>query len=198
MKSKRFPWPLLLCGFMALALALATASCDDDDDRSSDDPAIDETSEDAGDGESDREGDGEASEDGSGSPGTGGGTPTGEDGDGEGAEEASEDDALPEDLESVRPPDLTPPGLISPANNETLFTSQSSLKITFRWNAVEGATGYRLFINDVGTLTDGTSLIKSCNIGDGQRWYVQAVWGLRAGPVSDHRSFNVRSLSGGL
>lgn len=167
---------MLLCGGLILALALATTGCDDDDDRSSDDPAIAEASGDGGDGESGGESTPEGTDDGA----------------------TAEADPASEDLESIRPPDLTPPALASPANNATLFTSQSSLKITFRWNAVEGATGYRLFINDSGTLTDGTSLIKSCNIGDGQRWYVQAVWGLRAGPISDVRRFNVRSSSGGL
>ncbi|MFP5247932.1 MAG: BACON domain-containing protein, partial [Thermoanaerobaculia bacterium] len=73
----------------------------------------------------------------------------------------------------------TGPALVSPANNATNVASP----VTFQWNSVANAIGYRLFIatGDDGDFkfygdTDGTSLARL--VPEGRiRWYVVAVFG---------------------
>lgn len=180
MKKKQYLWTLLLCGLMAMALALTTTGCDDDDHHH-DGPGADETAPDSDDN----------GEDGDTPPDVGPIDEAPEVGEGE-------DDDLDLDLPPVV---LMAPTLVSPANDATVRSSTSGVKVKFRWNAVAGATGYVITIKATETPVTGTSYTKVFEVtplGSWTTWKVRAVREETQGPTSDTWRLNIEPEGLGL
>lgn len=176
MKRLLYAWVLLLGGLLALGL---TAGCDDDGDGGGETTTvIVVTNEVTGavttnvvvTGDGDADGDG-----------------VGDDVDGDG------DVTLPSPAEVV----LTAPLLTSPADEEVQVTDTGTKSVTFRWNAVGGASGYVFKLKNAETPVEGTSLtqILEASSSSYYSWKVQAVRGDESGPFSPSRKLYVRNLS---
>ncbi len=93
---------------------------------------------------------------------------------------------------------LTVPDALDPADGDREGSPGATLTVTFRWSAVQNATGYTIVVIDAGgkqrtKSSSSTSTTMELPLGD-YRWYVYATAGGQEGFPSPENSFLIYAI----